>query len=117
MVQRRPRYIFRLIPRVYGNWPGSPRSRSYSSGSLFEGLKSTGSSMPDEVVKCSRRSVFVLVAILLKRNEGYQAKVQSSTFSTFANEVSTGSGSDRVNCRQSRFWIRCDPVATAPGGF
>src|SRR5205823_13412430 len=94
MVHSRPRYIFRRIPRVYGYWPGSPRSRSYSSGSLFEGLKSTGSSMPEEVVKCSRRSDLLLVAILLKRNEGYQAKVQSSTFSTLANEVS-GLGSSR----------------------
>jgi len=38
--------------------------------------------MPEEVVKCERRSVLLLVAILLTRNEGYQAKVESSTFST-----------------------------------
>src|SRR5205085_4160321 len=64
--------MLRRTPRVYGNSPGSPRSRSYSTGSVFDGLKSFGSGMPEEVSKCSRRSprpagasVFVLIRILL----------------------------------------------------
>src|SRR5205085_5554206 len=65
--------MLRRTPRVYGNSPGSPRSRSYSSGSVFDGLKSFGRGMPEEVSKCSRRSrraaagasVFVLIKFSL----------------------------------------------------
>lgn len=60
IVQNLQRYILRRTPRVYGNEPGSPRSSAKSTCFVFDGLKSFGSSIPDEVSNRSRRSPVIL---------------------------------------------------------